>query len=150
MSDAKHWLKLNLSDAFALPPEAVEWLLSIWNIIQLFDDVADGDDISRDDLDSVIWSSLVNNHKNKFFKQHSEDLLPIVETMIFKWQASDRVERINEPDARSFMWRAGYYDLILMAINKVHGHLIAERSAHMVMRLYGENLEDYLKEFERA
>ena len=37
------WLKENLQQVLALPAPAIEWLLMLWNAIQVFDDVADGD-----------------------------------------------------------------------------------------------------------
>jgi hypothetical protein len=45
------------------------------------------------------------------------------------------------------MWRAGYYDIILTVVQLCHGAEVAKESAHMVMRMYGEKLEDYLEEF---
>ena len=34
-----------------LPPEAASWLMDVWRMIQMLDDVADGDAIPRSDLD---------------------------------------------------------------------------------------------------
>ena len=33
------WLRKNLEEVFALPSAAVEWLLSLYRIIQVFDDI---------------------------------------------------------------------------------------------------------------
>jgi hypothetical protein len=71
----------------------------------------------------------------------------LLSNAILKWQASDHVEREGDVDARSFMWRAGYYDIILTVVQLCHGAEVAKESAHMVMRMYGEKLEDYLEEF---
>lgn len=119
-------------------------------MIQLFDDVADGDQITREELDKVIWCSMVAVHRNEFFQTNVADLLPLVESMIMKWQASDEAERAGEADAKSFVWRAGYYDLVLMATRITHGSAIAQKAAKIVMGMYGEKLEDYLKEFKNA
>lgn len=150
MLDARYWLQENLSKALNLPMSAVDWLMSIWDMIQLFDDVADCDPITREELDKVIWCSLVSNHRNEFLKANAADLLPLVESMIMKWQASDEAERAGEADARSFMWRAGYYDLVLMATRITHGSAIAQKAAKIVMNMYGEKIEDYLEEFKSA
>ena len=48
------------------------------------------------------------------------------------------------------MWRAGYYDLVLMAVSLVHGAGFATLHGHHVMALYGETFEDYMKEFGNA
>jgi hypothetical protein len=70
--------------------------------------------------------------------------------MILKWQASDTAERQGQADAKSFGWRAGYYDLILMTVSLTHGAGFATKNAHLVMALYDEKFEDYMKEFGNA
>lgn len=144
------WLKENLQQVLMLPAPAIEWLLMLWNAIQVFDDVADGDQVERNDLNAAIWNTLVGIHQNQFFIANSHHLVPILATMILKWQASDTAERAGQADARSFVWRAGFYDLILMAVSITHGPGFATKNAHLVMELYGEKFEDYMKEFNHA
>lgn len=144
------WLKENLEKVFALPAPAVEWLLMLWNAIQVFDDVADGDPVKREDLNATIWNTLVGMSQNTFWQSNANNLVPIVASMILKWQASDQAERAGQADARSFVWRAGYYDVVLMAVALCHGTQYATKAAQQVMALYGEKLEDYMKEFGHA
>jgi len=143
-------LRENLETVFMLPAPAVDWLLMVFDAIQVFDDVADNDPVDRQDLNSTIWNTLVGMHQNAFFSTNSAHLMPVLATMILKWQASDIVERKGEPDAMSFAWRAGYYDLILMTLALVHGPGFATVHGHLVMKLYGEKYEEYLKEFSHA
>ena len=96
----------------------------LWDAIQLFDDVADADPITRDDLDTVIWATLVAMPSNPFFAHNAAVLLPVVGAMILKWQASDKVERAGHASAQSYMWRAGFYDVVLMTVQLVHGGAI--------------------------
>lgn len=144
------WLRENLIKVFVLPTPAVEWLLMVFDAIQVFDDVADGDPVEREDLNATIWNTLVGMHQNQFFITNSHHLVPLMAAMILKWQASDTAERMGQADAKSFVWRAGYYDLVLMAVALVHGAGFATKNAHLVMALYGEKPEDYLKEFGNA
>jgi hypothetical protein len=60
------------------------------------------------------------------------------------------VERAGQADARSYVWRAGYYDLILIVVQLCHGVDVATKLAPIVMQMYGETLADYLKEFPNA
>lgn len=143
-------LHQHFSETLGLPVEASQFLLDIWAAIQLFDDVADGDEIARADLDRVIWSLLVGLHGNPFFEAKRHALLPVLATMVLKWQASDMVERAGQADARSYVWRAGYYDLILIVVQLCHGVDAATKLAPIVMQMYGETLADYLKEFPNA
>jgi hypothetical protein len=143
-------LKDNLEKSFALPPDAVDWLMSLWHVLQVFDDYADGDPVERKDLDATIWNTLVGMPSNPFFAKNCASLLPVMSMLILKWQASDKAEREGKADARSFVWRAGYYDLVLMTVQLVHGTDAAHKVSHHVMGLYGENFEEYLQEFANA
>ena len=144
------WLRLNLQRVLALPAPAIEWLLMLYGAIQVFDDVADGDAVERDDLNAAIWNTLVGMNQNSFWLVNSQTLAPVVASMILKWQASDQAERAGRADARSFVWRAGFYDVVLMAVALCHGTDHATNVASEVMAIYGEKLEDYLQEFNHA
>jgi len=144
------WLRLNLQRVLALPAPAIDWLLMLFDAIQVFDDVADGDPVEREDLNAVIWNTLVGMNQNTFWIANSQTLTPVVASMILKWQASDQAERNGKADARSFVWRAGYYDVVLMTVALCHGTQRATETAQQVMELYGETLEDYMKEFGNA
>jgi hypothetical protein len=122
----------------------------LYGAIQVFDDVADGDAVERDDLNAAIWNTLVGMSQNTFWIANSQTLTPVVASMILKWQASDQAERSGKADARSFVWRAGYYDVVLMTVALCHGTQRATETAQQVMELYGETLEDYMKEFGNA
>jgi hypothetical protein len=147
---SSEWLKENLQRVLALPAPATEWLLMLWGAIQVFDDVADGDPVEREDLNAAIWNTLVGMNQNSFWAANSITLAPVVATMILKWQGSDQAERTGKADARSYVWRAGYYDVVMMVVALCHGTKYATDNAHLVMALYGETLEDYMKEFSHA
>lgn len=141
-------LRALFADMLDIPAPAVDWLLDVWRMIQMLDDVADGDAISRDDLDGVIWASLVTMPANPFFLANATSLQSALAQMVLKWQASDDAERQNKADARSYMWRAGYYDVVLLVVLLTKGHADAKERAVSVMHLYGETLHEYLKEFQ--
>ena len=142
-------MRQHLTQGLALPADAVAWLLDLWACIQTLDDYADSFHVGRPALDSLIWRTLVGMPGNAWFLAHAGALLPAVAQMVLKWQASDTVERAGNADARSFVWRAGYYDVVLMAVLLAHGPEAAQRAAHAVLSLYGERLDDYLAEFKK-
>lgn len=146
----QYWLRRNFSEVLSLSPDACDWLVDLWSVIQLFDDVADGDAIDRDDLDVAIWNALVALPANSFFQENSPILLPLMGVAILKWKASDTVERDGRACATSFVWRAGYYDLVLAAVQIEHGPDVAMDIGHVVLKLYGESLEEYMKEMSHA
>jgi hypothetical protein len=143
-------LEKNLGEGLRLPFDAVRWLLDLYHAFQVFDDFADGDPVKRNDLNAVIWNTLVGMHQNSFYMQNSFRLLPVISVNILKWQASDTVERANNADAKSYVWRAGYYDIALAVVEICHGPVFATQNAHIVLGLYGEAYDDYVKEFENA
>jgi len=147
---SSEWLKENLQKVLALPAPATEWLMMLWGAIQVFDDVADGDPVEREDLNAAIWNTLVAMHQNSFWASNSITLAPVVASVILKWQGSDQAERAGNADARSYVWRAGYYDVVMMVVALCHDTKYATNNAHLVMALYGETLEDYMKEFSHA
>lgn len=144
------WLSRNLTEVFQLPEAATEWLLSLFNVIQVFDDVADGDAVSRADLDRALYDALAGWYSNPFFASNAGNLVPLLAVNILKWQASDRVEREGKAGPVSFTWRAGYYDVVLMVVQICHGRQFATENAHLVMALYGESFDEYLAEFNHA
>jgi hypothetical protein len=139
-----------LQKAFALPAPAIEWLVMLFEATQVFDDVADGDPVDRQALDATIWNTLIGMNQNPFWIAHGHNLAPVVATMILKWQASDQAERAGEADAKAYVWRAGYYDVVLMVIQLCHGANSAKLMAKQVMQLYGETYEEYMKEFHHG
>ena len=146
--------KQTISDYFKavleLPPSACAWLLDLWDAIQVFDDVVDGDPVASADMRRVIWACLVQMPSNPFFAANSASLLPVMATAFLKWSASDDAERGGQADARSFMWRASYYDVVLAVVMLCHGYDAALAKSGAVMALYGEKYEDYCAEFSHA
>jgi hypothetical protein len=119
-------------------------------MIQAFDDYADHDEVSRERLDQLIWLAMVKMPGNPFFLANASTLTPALAIATLKWQASDSAEREGAADARSFVWRAGYYDLVLLAHLICHGADAARQDARAIMEMYGESLDDYLQEFSHA
>lgn len=142
-------LKLKLEE-FNLPFSAIQWLMMLWDVTQFFDDVADGDEISRGALDRTMWNSLISMNINDFFASNSKTLIPCMANCILKWQASDKAEKSGDISEMSFAWRASFYDLILMVLQICHGVEFAIENANKVMNMYGEEYDSYLKEFNNA
>lgn len=146
----KYWLRRNFTEGLNLSDEASDWLIALWETIQFFDDVADGDKINRDDLDAVIWNSLIGMPSNGFYQRNAHILIPLMGVAILKWKASDDVERAGDACATSFVWRAGYYDIVLAAVQIEHGAQAAMEIGSAILKMYGESLEDYMKEMDNA
>lgn len=143
-------LRVIFTQRLQLPPAAVDWLLMLFEATQLFDDVADKDPIKREDLDSVLWATLIAMPSNPFYQANQVQLTTLLASYILKWQAADAAERSKQHDEISFVWRAGYYDVVLGVVLLCHGTTAAHQKAVEVMHMYGEKYEDYIKEFGHA
>jgi hypothetical protein len=124
--------------------------MSLWNAIQVFDDMADGDFPDRENLFACIADTLCVMPANPFFRANQDTLTPLVAVALLKWRASDDAEHNGTPSETSFVWRAGFYDIVLAVVQIVHGLDVAKDAAQHVMRLYGESYAKYQEEFTHA
>ena len=138
------------NEVLLLPQEATQWLLDLWDAIQFLDDVADKDEISRDRLNAAMNKLLVQMPANNFYNTYPTQLLNAICVAICKWQASDMLERFNRQDERTYMWRAGYYDIVLSVTILCNGMHNAIQHAPDILCLYGESYQSYLKELSNA
>lgn len=138
-------LNTAFTEFLELPADATAWLLDLWRLIQVFDDIADGDKVDRADLDNAVWASMSGMPSNPFFINHSGWLIPAQTTAVLKWMASNRAESNGRADVRSYNWRAGYYDVVCLVVALVHGP--NSEKSEIALGLYGERLADYLGEF---
>ena len=140
----KHFKTIGLSDL------AISWLLIVWDMIQVFDDIADNDEVTRANLDKLIINSFFNYSTHSYFTNNMTMLAPVVLNCVYKWKSSDIAERSATHNEVSFVWRAGYYDLVLAALSIDKGQEYALENCHFVMAMYGEKYQDYLAEFNHA
>lgn len=126
---------------------AQDFLLLVWRSTQFYDDLADGDNFTRDELDVAIWDHFVGLPTHPFMLQYGHLVAPVLQLLVLKWHGSDQAERANEADARSYMWRAGFYDVLIMVASIDIGPRNTTSIAKDIMHLYGETFKDYKKEF---
>jgi len=143
-------LRANLEGALALPPAAADYLCALFDTIQGLDDWADGDESSREEKDRTIWNCVAGLQLTPFYMQHAAMLLPLQANAFLKWKAADTAERSGQLLPMAYVWRAGFYDIVLQCVLIAHGPMRAMELAHVAMGLYGESFEEYAKEFQRA
>jgi len=141
-------LEEHFTNTLDLPPAAVDWLLDLWQVIQMFDDAHDGDPVG--DVMPALWASLVSMPSNPFYVANAAALQGAVATAILKWHAANEAEDAGEADERSFVWRAAYYDVVLLVVLLCYGQTEALRLAPVVMLMYGEPFAAYREEFPNA
>lgn len=131
-----------------LPQNAIAWLMSLYAVIQSFDDVKDEDKLEDKKLYELIFNSMIAMPTNAFYLANIVALSHLVNLQILKWIASNNLEQNIQANTHSFMWRAGYFDIVLHVVFLCKGFDFAKDNAHLILSLYGEKSDDYLKEFE--
>ena len=126
-------------DEMGFPAEASAFLLKLWDAIQFLDDVMDGD---RPDL-AAIYTVLIELPADPFYAVHRGVLTGALVTQYHKWQAANAAERLKVSLDRAYMWRAGYYDVVLLVAALCLPRERTEALAVRILNLYGETLDDY-------
>lgn len=145
-----YYLTKYMRDELRLPEMATQWLLALWRVTQFFDDVADGEKTTRGEIDTALWGALFAMPSNGFYRENASTLLPLIAVNILKWQASDARERSGQADAVSFVWRAGFYDIVLAVVALCFPEDEAKKMAPLVASIYGEKYDEYIKEMSNA
>ena len=145
MSQSENFLRKTFEEALGLPSDAADYLCDIWGVIQFFDDVKDGD--NPDTLEKSLWAVLVKIPQNPFYVRNSYQLSSCSGLQILKWNAANTVEADGMHSEKSFSWRAGYYDLVLLVVQICHGAESVFGKEAEILSLYGESFENYELEF---
>ncbi len=135
---SQHLIDLRLPDA------ARAWLLDVWRVIQVLDDAADGDPVGVARAEDAALAVFLRMPTNAFWLANAAQLAPILALQVIKWRAANAAEAVGMADARSFMWRAGFYDLI-SGVCLICGQ---ENDAGIALALYGENFDHYREEMK--
>lgn len=135
---------------WGLPPEASVFLLKVWDAIQFLDDVKDGH--AHENPDAGIYTLIFALPFDPFLAHHRSILEGAFVTAYHKWQAANRIEAEQDRSQldKAYIWRAGYYDLVLLVVSLCMPREETEVIAPEVMKLYGESREDYVKEIVGA
>ena len=130
-----------------LPPAAIAYLVDVYRIIQIWDDLIDKDcDIKSKDVDTMMLR-LMNLPMNPFYLANLSTLQPIMNNCFLQWVASREFEEKKEHLDMAYMLRAGFYSLIGQVYAIVFGVENAEAYMAYVYRLYGETLKDLEREY---
>jgi hypothetical protein len=123
-----------------MPEAPKEWLLDVWHVTQVIDDAADGDKITGADASSMAWAVFARMPLNDFYRQYQSILQPVLVLQLLKWEAANAIEANGQADERSYVWRAGFYDLVLMVC-----HLCGIKAGEYVLQMYGETFLEYME-----
>lgn len=126
-------------ETLGLPEAAKAWLMDLWNLIQVLDDACDGDKADPEAARRAVRAVFLNMPLNEFYRQYPAILQPVLVLQMLKWEAANAVEAKGLADEKSYVWRAGFYDVVLMVC-----HLCGiDGAGHACMEMYGETYAEY-------
>lgn len=127
--------------------EAKRLSFMLFNIAQGWDDLVDGDNVSKKDINSLFIDSIFTVQQSPYWAPMG--LSHHVLNVWLRWRDSDTIETgiFTEDDLnKCYMLRAGLYDLFVIIAYYLHGSDWACEIGPLVRRSYGEKLNVYKEE----
>jgi hypothetical protein len=123
--------------AFVPNDSAVDFLDGMIGVAHLWDDLIDRDKPVTDDaINKAFWFMLVDLPRNDFYREHFNELNPIVMVSFMNWQAANSMERTGTSDDKhiAFILRSAYVDLVTLCALIVGGEDWAARTTLEIRR----------------
>ena len=137
------------NDIYLGDKNAISLSLDLWDVCQAWDDLVDGEIIPKDAINDAFIKCLLHIPTNPISLSMPE--LPYhIYNVFLRWRDSDAIE-IYSPSSedlnKSYMLRAGVYDLFVLIAAKLYGDEHAKNIGVKVRKYYGETLDSYKLEF---
>jgi hypothetical protein len=98
--DSPEWRQARdakLLEWFGGNQSAVNFLVMLSSIAELWDDLIDGDKLpSKEEIDQIFWGALVELPTNEFFQQNKAFFIPLIIQAITAWRDSTVLEKEGE------------------------------------------------------
>lgn len=142
---------LQRGGAVGLSAQALHFLSVVWDICQAADDIHDGD--KPRNVGAFLENALINLHECVFYRRYRRELTSAIRVALLKWEAANLVEKHGLHDEKSYMWRAGFYDVMLLcyaleAKNMPNDERKSDAALY-ILATYGEKYTNYYKEFSQ-
>lgn len=138
-----------LNGFFRGDSDAVDLALMLTRIADVWDDLIDKDvEVAPDDIHQMMWFSLSGINRNQFFRRHSAELLPIIETSIFNWLASNELREKHGQKGTEIahVIRHSLCDVFVHMCRIIGGYELAVKATPGIKLLaQGDTLEEFLK-----
>jgi len=131
--------------------DAVSMCMQLWDVIQVWDDLTDGDPVSKEDIHAAFITSLIELPKNPFYAAFANELRPLLMSSILQWRVANEFEKGAEDNDlnKAYMLRANFYNVVHYCAYIIYGADGAENVGPSILRLYGETLSEFKEEICR-
>lgn len=138
-----------LSYFFRGDADAVNFALMFTHVADIWDDLVDKDRAPTDnELNSAFWYCLSAMPRNRFYRNHMDELIPQIETGILNWMAADElVKRGGKKEMEvANVIRHNISDLFVHMARLIGGFDWAVQvTADIKMLAQNDTLEEFLK-----
>lgn len=126
---------------------AITLSMQLLEVAHAWDDMIDGDEINGSKVNRIFRYLIYDIPTNPVYRLIPE--LPSHLLNVFlRWRDATTMEAEDQPDLeKTYMLRAGIYDIFLLIAYHLHGDQWAEEIGPSVRKLYGETLDSLKKEF---
>lgn len=149
--DSNDWrsLRNSLLHSWVDDVHAVNFLLTIGEVAEVWDDLIDGDcEVSDDKINRTFTTLLTQLPFNPFFDKYKFQLAPLMVTGINAWQDSNELAKGDETaKAMAYVLRDWYIELVMFVVYLLRGY-DAMRKVSMEARKFfsqHESLQDYME-----
>ena len=103
--DSREWRAIRdakLLEWFDNDQSAVDFIVALSSIAELWDDLTDKDKIpTQEEINAVFWNALIILPSNDFFNTHKNFLLPLILQSVNAWHDSVELEK-GSPNDRAY------------------------------------------------
>ena len=125
---------------------AIEFVLAVHEIVELWDDLIDKDPASDDRVNAAFYLALITLPRNRFYQDNLGLLNPLIESAVFDWWTANKFEAERKQLHTAFMLKTGIHTIITMSA-RIVGGVDWAKQVNDDMRSLGETWEQYSKEF---
>ena len=129
--------------------EAVDFILRIHRIVELWDDLLDKDKpVSDAEINGAFISALVALPRNQFYMRNFAVLSPILESAIDSWHVSNALEKLGgkDPLTTAFILRCSFFALTIAAAKIIGGPKWAQTVGTEIYQAGDDNFDSYCAE----
>ena len=129
---------------------AVALSMMLLEVSQVWDDLIDGDEVIKEDIDRAFKYLIYDIPVNPVYK-----LIPSMPdhllNVYLRWRDATAMESEEKPDLeKTYMLRAGIYDIFVIIAFHLFGDEWSKAVGVRIRKLYGETLASLKEEFNHA
>ncbi len=124
---------------------AADLVRSLWQIVELWDDLIDKDaEILDADINAAMYAALITLPRNQFYMQNFQQLNILIEAAIIDWFTANNFERSKSESAlrQSYVLRCSLVKVIV-AIARIIGGIDLAVTVSSEIHLLGDTWAEY-------